>query len=97
MGGSSSSRPDPNYQRQQARELSRITDEENRRRLALSRGRMGKGSLLSGLDFEQRLTTAKTELGRTSSGGSSRTVARRAGSSSSGGASFNPGSNAGLS
>lgn len=49
-GGGGSKGPDKDYQRQQAREMDRLTEEENRRLRALQRGRLGRASLLSGLD-----------------------------------------------
>lgn len=50
-GGGGSKGPDKNYQRQQQAELDRLTREENKRLRAMQRGRLGRASLLSGLDL----------------------------------------------
>lgn len=63
MGAKGPKGPDPNYQRAQQRELDRVTDEENRRKLALARGRMGKASLLSGLGMPEQLVSLGSAMG----------------------------------
>jgi hypothetical protein len=63
MGAKGPKGPDKTYQRAQQRELDRVTDEENRRKLALARGRMGKASLLSGLGMPDQMVALGSAMG----------------------------------
>lgn len=91
-GGGGSKKPDKAYQRAQQAELDRLTTEENKRLRAMQRGRLGRASLLSGLDIPGKMVVPGSAGGGAGGAGGSLGAG---GGGSSGGTSTGSGSSAG--